>query len=116
MKTFLSNWREVLIGIVALLIVTALLSLMGSEAVAANPTLNLIVTGVTQIAMGGLKCVSAVGLAWYLIAVTFPEANKFIVGSAFDDWWKSLNSSEQARISLIAVAVLAVVAGLCMAS
>ena len=116
MKTFLSNWREVLIGIVAFFLVAFLLSALGSEAIAKNPSLNMLVTGLTSLAMGGLKFVAACTLAWFGLAVTFPEANKTIVGDAFDDWWKSQTSDRQNLISLAAVAVLALVAGICMAS
>lgn len=116
MKTLLSNWREVLIGVLAFSIVTFLFLLLGSKQVHDNPALDLVVTGLVQLAMGGLRFAMALILVWFGLAVTYPEANRHIVGSAFDDWWKALTTDQQSKISLTAAAVLAIVAGLCMAA
>jgi uncharacterized membrane protein HdeD (DUF308 family) len=115
-KTILSNWRELLIGVLLFVIVSGLLVAMGDKAVAENPVLSLVVSGLLSLLMGALKFACACTLAWFGLSVTFPEANRFVVGSGFDLFWQARTLSEKGAISLGAAGVLAIVAGLCMAS
>lgn len=116
MKTLISNWRELLIGVLLFLLVTGLLLLMGSDSVADNPPLSIALSGLLALFMGVLKFAVACALAWFGLAFTFPEANRFIVSSDFDRYWHDMLPWRKAQIALAAVAVLAIVAGLCMSS
>jgi hypothetical protein len=65
---------------------------------------------------GVLKFAMCLALAWFGLAVTFPEANRFIVGEEFDGFWLRTPTHFRGYMSLCAVAVLALVAALCMAA
>lgn len=112
-KTFISSWREVFIGILAFFFVAFVLSTLGSDAVAENRGLSLLVSGLASLAMGALKFIAVCAAAWFGLSVTFPEANKTIVGDSFDDWWKNQSTDYQVKVALIAVAVLFIAAAIC---
>lgn len=112
-KTFISSWREVLVGIFAFFFVAFVLASLGHENVSENRGLSLLVSGVASLAMGALKFVAVCAVAWFGLSVTFPEANKTIVGDAFDDWWKNQDIGFQSKVALIAAAVLFITAAIC---
>jgi hypothetical protein len=116
MKLILSNWRE----LVALFIITSILLfgllLLGSVDVSENSALSALVSLLVSLVSGIVKGAWVAAFAWFGLAVTLPEGNQFIVGNRFDGWWNHLTDDGKARVSLIAVAVLAIVGSLCMAS
>lgn len=114
-KTFLSSWREVLVGVLVFFFVAFVLASLGNKDIAENPALSLLVSGIASLAMGALKFVAACAAAWFGLSVTFPEANKAITEASFDVWWKTQTTHFQCITSLVAVAVLFIVAALCFA-
>lgn len=116
MKTLLSNLREILTFILAFVILLFLLSALGSEKIAANPVLSTFISVATTIVGGALNFVTVLALAWFGLAVTLPEADRFIQSTTFDDFWKSAPDAKKMAASLIAVAVLALVASICLSA
>ncbi|GAA5117155.1 hypothetical protein JIN84_17830 [Luteolibacter yonseiensis] len=115
-KLIQSNWREVIAVIVTIaLLIIGLISLGNANIAASSAASTAVSVGVSL--LGGICHFGvALALAWFALAVTFPEANRFILSIRFDNWWSHLNDDGKARISLITVAVLVLVAALCLAS
>lgn len=116
MKLLKSNWRE-LVAIVAFLLALLFgIWSLGTREVAQNSAASAAVSVAVQLLGGVAKFVLCLALAWVGAAITFPEANRFIVSTRFDSWWEHQTNEGKARVSLVAVAVLAIVAALCIAS
>lgn len=116
MKFLKSNWREavaIFVGIAILLI--GILSL-GTREVSENSGASAAVSLVVTLLGGVTKFAVCLALAWGGILVTFPEANKFIVGDVFDRFWECCPTNIKGYIALTATGILAIVAALCMAS
>jgi len=116
MKTILTNFRELLAVIITLALLFALLLLLGTVEVSESGPLSTLVSLLVTLIGGTARFAVALALAWFGMAVTFPEANRFIVGPCFDSWWLHLTQNQKGYIAISAVAVLAVVAGLCLAA
>ena len=116
MKLLKSNWREILALLFVVSVLFFALLLLGSADVSANGPLSTLVSLVTSLIGGVAKFAVALALAWFGLAVTFPEANRFVVGQGFDIWWTHLTNTDKGRVSVIAAGVLSIVAALCMAS
>lgn len=115
MKLWKSNWREIVALIVVNAILFALLLALGTLNVSQSGPLSTLVSLATSLVGGAAKFSMVLALAWFGVAVTFPEASRFIVGDCFDCWWKHATQHQKGNVALCAVAVLAVVAALCMA-
>jgi hypothetical protein len=116
MKLLKSNWREAIALVVFVCILLAGILALESREVSESSMASAAVSVAVQLLGGVAKFVVCLALAWVGLAITFPEANKFVVTSAFDNWWLHVVSSSKGYIALAAVAVLALVAALCMAS
>lgn len=113
-KTLQSNWRE-LVAVAAFIAVLLVgLALLGSPSVASSGPLSNAVSVLVTIIGAVAKFVTALALGWFGLAVTFPEANKFVVGDSFDIWWGTLRLETRAIVALCAAGVLAIVAAICM--
>lgn len=116
MKTLLTNWREILLTLILIPLMLFCMALLGSVPVAESSGLGNLVSIVVSLLGGVLKFAVCLALAWVGMAITFPEANRFIVSVEFDGWWARVPGHVRGYVSLGAVAVLALVAALCMAS
>ena len=116
MKLLKSNWRELvaLVAFICILLI-GILSL-GTRGVSESPAVSAALSVAVQLIGGVAKFAVCLALAWVGLAITFPEANRFILSTRFDGWWEHLVNEGKARVSLVAVAVLALVAALCIAS
>lgn len=115
-KLILSNWRETVAFLAFLVILILSLLLLGTRDVSESGTLSTIASVAVTYIGGIAKFITVLALAWFGLAVTFPEANRFVVGNGFDIFWTHLTNSQKGIIALTTVAVLAIVAALCMAS
>ena len=115
-KLIRSNWREVVALVVTIAILFALLLALGTVEVSESGPLSTLVSLATMLIGGVAKFAVVLALAWFGLAVTLPEANRFIVGQCFDTFWTHGTQHQKGVISLIAVAVLAIVAALCMSA
>ena len=115
-KLIQSNWREAVSFITILVVLIIGLLLLGNRDVAESGTLSTIAGVLVQLLGGFVKFVSCLALAWFGMGITFPEANRFVVGNGFDLFWTHLTSEQKGLVALTAVAILAIVAALCMAS
>lgn len=115
-KTIVSNLRELLTFVLAFIVLFFLLTALGSEKIANSPALSTLVSVVTTIVGGALNFVTVLGLAWFGLAVTLPEANRFIQSRVFDDFWSQAPAGQKMTASLVAVAVLALVAAICLSA
>jgi ABC-type arginine transport system permease subunit len=115
-KTITSNLREILTFLLAFVILLLLLSALGSERLASSPVLSTFVSVATTIVGGALNFVTVLGLSWFGLAITLPEANKFIQSTAFDKFWEEASEGRKMAASLIAVAVLAMVSAICLSA
>jgi hypothetical protein len=115
-KLLKSNLREVVALLIIIPIATYVLLLLGSEKISSSGPLSVFVSQAVVILSGVLKFAVVLALAWFGLAVTWPEGNRFIVGASFDDWWKDLNVREKAYITLAITAVLIIAAAICMAA
>jgi hypothetical protein len=113
-KTIKSNWREVILVSIALSILVIGLLALGKSSVAESGPLSTIVSVAVTLFGGLLKFAAACAFAWFGLAVTFPEANRFIVSDDFDRWWNLCPVPTRAIISLSAAAILLVVAAVCL--
>lgn len=116
MKFLKSNWREavaIFAGVAILLI--GILSL-GTREVSEDGTLSAALSLTVSLIGGITKFAVCLALAWSGLMVTFPEANKFIVGDVFDRFWECCPTNMKGYIALTATGILAIVAALCMAS
>jgi hypothetical protein len=113
-KLIKSNWRELVALLATIAILFALLTALGTVEVSESGPLSTLVSLAVTLIGGVAKFALALALAWFGLAITLPEANRFIVGHCFDSWWTHLTQSEKGYISLTAVAVLSITAALCM--
>lgn len=116
MNTIRTNWRELLAVLITLAILFGLLLLLGTVQVSESGPLSTIVSLLVTLIGGAARFTVVLALAWFGMAVTFPEANKFIVGQCFDVWWQHLTQSQKGYIAISAVAVLSLTAALCLAA
>lgn len=115
-KFIKSNWREaVALAIIVPILLVAILSL-GSKDVSESGPLSAAVSLLATLIGGAAKFVTALALAWGGLLVTFPEAAKFTFGESFDTFWEHTPIARKGIIVLTATGILALVAGLCMAS
>lgn len=115
-KLLKSNVREVIALLVLIPLMLYALMLLGTVEVASSGPLSTLVSLGVTILGGVLKFAVVIALGWIGLAITFPEANRFIVTSSFDDWWQHLNFFTKGYISLGFVAVLIIAAAICMAA
>lgn len=115
-KLIKSNIREILTILAILAALIGGMILLGNAEIASNGTASTALSIAVSLIGGIMKFVVCLGLAWFGLAVTFPEANKFVVGNCFDNFWQHCTNSQKGLIALAGVAVLALVAALCMAS
>ena len=115
-KTLVSNLRELFAFVLTLLLLLSLLSLLGNARVAEDPSLSTLVSVLTTLVTGAMYFVTAVAFAWFGVAITFPEANRFIQSTTFDKFWDLASEGKKMAASLIAVAVLALVAAICFSA
>lgn len=115
-KNLKSNWRE----LVALTVIGTLLLLgllvLGLRGVSESGPLSALASLVVTLLSGTVKFCAVLAMAWLATPWTFPKAGKFLLSSRFDSWWEHRNDHDKAVTTLIAVATLALVAALCMAS
>jgi hypothetical protein len=116
MKTIITNWRELLALVITLAILFGSLLLLGTVEVSESGPLSTLVSLLTTLIGGAARFTCVLALAWFGMAITFPEANKFIVGQCFDSWWLHLTQNQKGYIAVAAVAVLALVAALSLAA
>lgn len=116
MNTIRTNWRELLAVLITLAILFGLLLLLGTVQVSESGPLSTLVSLLVTLIGGAVRFTAVLALAWFGMAVTFPEANRFIVGPCFDSWWQHLTQNQKGYIAVCAVAVLALVAALCVAA
>lgn len=115
-KFLKSNWREAIaLAVIVPLLLVAILAL-GSKDVSESGPLSATFSLLATLIGGAAKFATALALAWLGLLVTFPEANKFILGDEFDAQWEGQPPKTKLLISLSAAGILAIVAGLCMAS
>jgi hypothetical protein len=88
---------------------------LGVPGIAESPAASTLVSVIVSILGGICRFVVCVALGWFGL-LSFPEANKFVLGTRFDSWWQHLNDDGKARVSLAAVAVLVLTAALCLAA
>lgn len=116
MKLLLSNLREIILALIVIPLLVLGLVALGNPGIADSPTTSTAVSVLVSLLGGIVRFAICAALAWIGLAITFPEANRFIVSTRFDSWWQHLNDNEKARASLLAVAVLVITAALCMAA
>jgi len=116
LKTLISNWRELLVSLLVFAVVLFLLALLGNNYVKESPFLSTLVSGALQLGFGLLKLVFACAFAWFVLPMTLPEANREIVGDAFDKWWKDQVPAMRIKVGLGAAALLFIGACLCLSS
>jgi hypothetical protein len=114
MNTIRTNWRELLAVLITLAILFGSLLLLGTVEVSESGPLSTLVSLLVTLIGGAARFTAAVALAWFGMAITFPEANRFIVGQCFDSWWTHLTQNQKGYIAITAVAVLSIVAALCL--
>lgn len=111
---FQSNWREVismlLVIVLLILGVLALQSSAVSESAEASTALSVII----QLLGGVVKFIVCLGLTWFGLLVTLPEANRFVVSRDFDKWWTELFFVKKGYVALAAAGVIGVMAALCL--
>lgn len=121
MKKFLkANHREITFFLSSFGVVFGLICLLQSADVADSAVLSQLVAMVVTFLKGALRFVACLGLGWLGLAITLPEASKFIVGKEFDVWWDGdketgaygLPAGRKAIISLAFAAVLIISASL----
>ncbi len=115
-KFIQSNWREFVALMLGLILLLVLLLALGTAEVSESGPGSTIVTLLVTLIGGTVKFSACLALAWGGLLVTFPEANKFIVGDIFDRFWDVCPTNVKGYIALAAAAVLGIVAALCMAS
>lgn len=115
LKLLKANLREVISLLVIVAVLLIGLFLLQSRAVSESGETSTAISVLVTILGGTLRFVVCLALAWFGLAVTFPEANRFVVGIQFDGWWQTLPVEHKAIVALVGVAVLAIVAALCMA-
>lgn len=115
-KNLKSNWRELVALIVVNSILFSLLLALGTVNISESGPLSTLVSLVTTLIGGASKFSMVITLMWFGLAVTFPEAAKFLLGNRFDSAWEHCTDHGKLTITLSAVAALALVAALCMAS
>ena len=115
-KFIKSNWREILAAIIIIPLLLVAILALGSKDVSESGPISAAVSLAVTLIGGVTKFVVCLALAWAGLAVTFPEAGKFVFGQSFDIFWNQSPISLKGLIVLIAAAVLAIVAALCMAS
>jgi type IV secretory pathway VirB2 component (pilin) len=116
MKLLKSNWRELVAVVVFVSLLIAGIFALESRAVSEHGQASAAVSVLILLLGGVAKFIVTLALAWIGLAITFPEANRFVVGDCFDVWWKHSTQSQKGYIAVSAVAVLALVAAQCMAS
>ncbi len=115
-KLLKSNLREVIALVILIPLMLFALALLGTAEVAeSGPLSTLVSLGVTLLS-GVLKFAVVLALAWFGLAITLPEANKFVVSCAFDDWWSHLNFYTKGYVAIAFTAVLILAAAICMAA
>lgn len=115
-KFIKSNWREAVAIFVGIAILFVGILSLGTREVSQDGTLSAALSLAVSLIGGLTKFVVCLALAWAGLAVTFPEAAKFVFEHRFDHFWQHCCDHTKGMISLIAAAVLAIVAALCMAS
>lgn len=111
-KNIKSNWRELVAIIIVNAILFALLMGLGTVKVSESGPLSTFVSLAVAALGTAQKFTTVLTLAWFGIAVTFPEAARFILSNRFEMAWEHFTESTKLKTSLIAVAVLAIVAAL----
>lgn len=115
-KLLRSNLREILALLILVPLMLAGLHALGTADVSQNGPLSTLVSLAVSILGGVLKFAVVLILAWVGLAVTFPEAGKFVHSSAFDTWWNLAPEKYRGYIGLAFTAVLVIAAAICMAS
>ena len=116
MKFLKSNWREIVaIALFVGLLFAGILAL-GNRAVSESSNLSAAVSLAVSLLGGAAKFITCLLLTWLGLAITFPEAARFVFGQCFDSWWQHITQSQKGYISICAAAVIGIVAALCMAS
>lgn len=111
-----SNWRELVALILGLMLLLVGMLALGTREVSESGSASMGVSLLVTLIGGAVKFSACLALAWGGLLVTFPEANKFIVGDVFDRFWECCPTNVKGYIALAAAAVLGIVAALCMAS
>lgn len=115
-KNLKSNWRElVALTVIATLLLLGLL-VLGLRGVSESGPLSALASLVVTLLSGTVKFCAVLAMAWLATPWTFPKAGKFLLSPRFDSWWKNQTDHGAAIVTLLSVAVLAVIAAICMAS
>lgn len=115
-KNLKSNWRELVAFIIVNAILFALLMGLGTVKVSESGPLSTFVSLAVSTLGTAQKFATVITLAWFGLAVTFPESARFLLSNRFENTWEHFTEPAKFKITLIAVAVLAIVGALVAAS
>lgn len=115
-KNLKSNWRELVALIIVNAILFALLMGLGTVKVSESGPLSTFVSQSTRLVGIASIFVFVLSLAWFGLAITYPEAARFLLSNRFDNAWDHCTDHQKLNTTLIAVAVLAIVAAIVAAS
>ena len=116
MKFLKSNWREAIALVVFVCILLAGILALGTREVSESSGISAAVSLAVALLGGVAKFVVCLALAWFGLAITFPEAARYVFNDEFDGFWQRCPSYVKFYVAISGAAVLAIVAALCMAS
>lgn len=116
MKFLKSNWREAVALVVFVCILLAGILALGTREVSESSGLSAAVSLAVALLGGVAKFAVCLALAWSGLAVTFPEAARYVFDDEFDGFWQRCPGYAKFYVAISAAAVLSLVAALCMAS
>lgn len=115
-KLLFDNLRELALALAAVAILVLGLLLLGDAGIARSPAASTAVSVLVSLLGGLVKFAVVLAAGWFGLAVTFPEANRFLQSRSFEAWWVKMSDDEKSKLTLLAVAVLVIAASMCMAA
>lgn len=110
------NRREIVFLFVTLTVLFFALGALGRVEVAESRSLSTLVALGVSLLQGVVRFCMVLALGWFGLAVTFPEANRFIASYEFDHFWERTPVYYKGYIALAGVAALGIMAAICMAA